>query len=472
MNRAFYEMIYEYYSTQILFGHIKYGEKLPSIEHLCYKFQVAPQTIRNMLYKLKKNGFIEISSGKKATVVYKTSNDEVINYINDYYVKRIEAIRDINEIAPLMIHPMLKKAYLLLDKEDMNILYNSIKNTDPKDTYLSFTMGSAILEKLNNKLAMNLFNEIILFYKFPYFDNKSDNFLSYTKKNNIFILEKNSYKNAIKNILISCKNHNADAFLKNYLMFENILLEDIKIYIKYPNEQSPLPTKQIPFIWHIYRDRPQKCYSVAEQIIGGIYKGTYKINSFLPSFNKMGKKYKVSFSTIRRTINLLSTLGIVKTIPRKGTKVSVENIDIKNFNNKTIIKNIKLGYESLEILKLNSKEMNEYIFSKFTNNDFENIKGKIILLDNKKSLDIILAYLENIILLTKSEFIKMVYTRHFALILWLYPINIIYEEKEIIDINHFLNILDKRDANAFSDIMVKLLINIQDLTKSLLQKKE
>ena len=48
---------------------------------------------------------------------YKTTNDEVINYINDYYVKRIEAIRDINEIAPLMIHPMLKKAYLLLDKE-------------------------------------------------------------------------------------------------------------------------------------------------------------------------------------------------------------------------------------------------------------------------------------------------------------------------------------------------------------------
>ena len=472
MNRAFYEMIYEYYSTQILFGHIKYGEKLPSIEHLCYKFQVAPQTIRNMLYKLKKNGFIEISSGKKATVVYKTSNDEVINYINDYYVKRIEAIRDINEIAPLMIHPMLKKAYLLLDKEDMNILYNSIKNTDPKDTYLSFTMGSAILEKLNNKLAMNLFNEIILFYKFPYFDDKNDHFNTYTKDNNINILERKSYKEAIKNILISCKNHKANDFLNNYLIFENILLTDIKKYIKYPDEKSLTPEKQIPFIWHVFRDRPQKCYSIAEHIIGGIYYGDYKMNSFLPSFTKMEEKYKVSFSTIRRTINLLSTLGIVKTIPRKGTIVSKENINIENFNNKTINKNIKLGYESLEILKLNAYEMNEIIFSKFSNDDFDKIKEKIISLDNKKSLDIIFAYLECIILLTKSKFIKMVYSRYFALILWIYPINLIYNEKNMNDIQDILNILNSRNADEFSIIMIKLIKNVQDITKSVLQKKE
>ena len=66
----------------------------------------------------------------------------------------------------------------------------------------------------------------------------------------------------------------------------------------------------------------------------------------------------------------------------------------------------------------------------------------------------------------------MVYTRYFALILWLYPINIIYEEKETIDINHILKILDKRDSNAFSNIMVKILENVQDIAKSVLQKKE
>ena len=472
MNRAFYEMMYEYYSTQILFGHLKFGEKLPSIEHLCYKFQVAPQTARNTLNKLRNNGFIEISAGKKATVIYKSTNEEIKSYINNYYLKRVDSITDINEIAPSMINPILKKGYKYLEKEDMNILYNTILNTDPRDTYLSFTMGSAILEKLGNKLAMNLFNEIILFYKFPYFDGINYNFYSFMEDNDINVQDRKNYKDAIDNILKSCKNHKTDEFLKNYFIFEDILLEDIQKYIKYPNDKSKISNEQIPFIWNIYRDRPQKCYSVAEKIIGEIFYGTYKINSYLPSFKKMEEKYNVSFSTIRRTINLLGTLGIVKTIPRKGTKVSIENIDLDNFNNKVINKNIKLGYESLEILKLNALEMNELIFSKFSNDDFDNIKKKIISLDNKKSLDIIFAYLSSIILFSKSKFIKMVYTRYFALILWLYPINIIYEEKETIDINHILKILDKRDSNAFSNIMVKILENVQDIAKSVLQKKE
>lgn len=72
--------------------------------------------------------------------------------------------------------------------------------------------------------------------------------------------------------------------------------------------------------WNIFRQRPQLCYTLVCSVIRDIEKGIYAKRSFLPSLPKMAKHYKVSVSTVRRSLSILNNAGLTKSFQGKGTQ--------------------------------------------------------------------------------------------------------------------------------------------------------
>lgn len=65
-----YKQLYQWLVTEIETGKYTAGQKLPSENMLCMKFQLSRQTVRNALDELEKNGYIERLKGKGSYVKY------------------------------------------------------------------------------------------------------------------------------------------------------------------------------------------------------------------------------------------------------------------------------------------------------------------------------------------------------------------------------------------------------------------
>ena len=109
---------------------------------------------------------------------------------------------------------------------------------------------------------------------------------------------------------------------------------------------------QIPFTWTIYRKRPQMRYTLASTVIREILWEVYPVGSYLPSLPKMAERYQVSLITVRRTLEVLNSLGITKTYMGVGTKVCLESIDMDIMGRSEIRENLRLHGEAMQILAL------------------------------------------------------------------------------------------------------------------------
>lgn len=107
----------------------------------------------------------------------------------------------------------------------------------------------------------------------------------------------------------------------------------------------------IPFKWNIYRQRPQVRYSLAARIIGEIFWGRYPIGSFLPPLTEMAQQYGVSLITVRRTLEVLSSLGVTESYRGSGTKVCMKSEPF-DLSSSDIQEDLRLHRESLQFLAL------------------------------------------------------------------------------------------------------------------------
>ena len=75
--------------------------------------------------------------------------------------------------------------------------------------------------------------------------------------------------------------------------------------------------------------------------------GDYPVDSYLPSLPKMAERYGVSLSTVRRTLDVLNSLGVTRTYMGIGTKVCLEPVDIKILEIPEIRENLKMHGEGI-----------------------------------------------------------------------------------------------------------------------------
>ncbi|WP_262397667.1 GntR family transcriptional regulator [Zongyangia hominis] len=194
-----------------------------------------------------------------------------------------------------------------MDEQDFAILTRLAEQPDPEDQMRLFCY---ILQKAQNPLVMNLFWESTLYLGLP--------FPMEDKGHRLYDAE--TSRKRLKELISAGRDQNPEHIYEAHLAFQLDVSKQIISYINARIPEQP-NIEPLPFVWKVYRDRPEICGSLAIRVIHDVYLGDFQGMEFLPSYEKLAGKYGVSVSTMRRTIGVLNQLGATQSINGKGTRI-------------------------------------------------------------------------------------------------------------------------------------------------------
>ena len=446
MNRGKHNLIYDCYRCHILFGHFELGSYIPTIEEMCGIFQVAPQTVRNALLKLQKDGLVSVSPGRHTIVTYDAPQEEKLRYTQRYYLARRDAIRDVYGISSAVLMPLFHEGCQRLSEEACQRMLKSIRNRGTDFAALSIICCGNILHALNNPLANSLLGDMIGFFQFPYvpwFDEMQDPL--YLENHQLLVS--------------SCESLDREGIFKAFVYLQKMTQDTLQIFIRKADEVLETPT-QIPFQWHLYRARSQQCYSLAAAIVHKIIDGEYPENTLIPSYESVVKETALSKNTARRAAAILQDLGGLRSINGVGNQICFSEPNWKELQKPVMEKNISMALQSLEILSLTAGEVIGHAFELITERQEEDVQA--ILRKNANAvhgLGLVVSLMEHLTTRT-LPFASEVYDKLFEFLLLAYPL-FIYHNGQQENISQYVIGLEQslrtRDAEQFSAQLLELL---------------
>lgn len=339
-EQQFSNLIYEYFLQKIHFGYYTYGSALPSIEIMCREFSVSPQTVKTALQCLRVEGYIAMHNGRSTRVLFQETEQERMAFTQKYYAERRDVFPEIYRMIEQVITPLLVEGIDRMDDEDM--AYVAHLSAHAKSSHLMH-FYCYTLQKLENPLLMNLFWESALFQGFP--------FVQETEDANIY--NNSLTRDILREIIVCKKEGDRDGMRRILYSFQGDGFNRAYEYIKSEYCVHSVPReKQITFTWRIYRGHPQLCYSLALRLLHEIYMGEYRDEEFLPSYEKMADKYNASVSTMRRTVRLLTELGVVQPINGRGIRIFSTGTQVQepDFTSPGVRRNLALFYQAFELI--------------------------------------------------------------------------------------------------------------------------
>lgn len=410
-EQQFSNLIYDYFLLRFRFQYYKYGDFLPSIKMLCQQFCVSPPPVKAALKRLRSKGYISMHNGQMTKVLYQQSQKEFADFIQHFYSERGDSLPDLFESGASIFVPLLVEGIRLMDEEDLSYVSSLAEHAAPEDLtkFYYFT-----LQKLKNPLVMNLFWETSMFQGFPFVRNYGSKELY-----NISFIKQN-----LEKTMIHIKNQDWDGLHKLLYTFQKEGFEKANSYIQ-RNIRSDSAAEKISFIWRIYRDYPQLCYSLTLHMLHDIYLGEFREAEFLPSYEKMAAKYKVSVSTMRRTVQILNSLGATQTINGKGTRIfSIGERSVEtDFTSPAVRRNLSFFFQSFEILIASCEKATCETLSVLSPDEKEKLISQLekCLTDDRCDLSL----WSLLICITKKhplQGIREIYGKLYGLFLWGYPL--------------------------------------------------
>lgn len=413
------EIIYDYFTSRIRFGYFMHGDPLPSIIQIRRQFGVSALTVRAVLLQMKKNGFIETSERKPATVTYRPDEQAEQEYIR-YFLSHMEGMDDICRSSDIIFSPIIQQYFQKHDKASIKRMRSKLKNTD-LHTARPITMFYAeAMQSLNNSLLINLHWEMVRYMSTPYLNTPLNFEEVYSQAADYIeqildLLETGQFKQAAKE---------AEVFNGNITCrFFN------EVRSSFPRDKT---TVQIPFQWYIYREHPQLCYTLAAEIMSKIDKRIYRQGEYLPSCRALSLEYEVSLITVRRTIRLLNDLRVTETLNGIGTRViSGQNKDFPDFTHPQIRKSMILFLQALQISSFSCRNVAVHTLSSLDGNAFLSLEQDLqAYIDRKTTFltgELCLHFIgEN----SPSPFIREVYSQLYRLMLWGHSLHVFFQDTE------------------------------------------
>jgi len=395
------ELIYEYYESRILFGIYRYGDQLKSVSQICASFGLARNTVQTALNKLEEAGYIKTEQRKMARVVYQGTRDMFRENAARYFVPRRDGIRDINQWGPLMFSLVWEKGLQNMAQSTKGAAagkQNPTETVEADPTKLYYD----VLSTFNNRLMDSLYWQFLRYLNY-FYPNKEWGTAVYVQNGLLSVEKANDMK------------READAYYTR--IFREVISFVDSIYEKYHLQD----VEQIPFTWTIYRKRPQVRYTLASTIIREILWEVYPLGSYLPSLPKMAEQYQVSLITVRRTLDVLHSLGVTETYMGVGTRVCLEPIDPDTINIPEIRDNLLLHGEGMEILALTVHDVTLFTLEAIAADKREELSQKIGRLRDKNNnilcIDVLLDFISSE---APSAFLRECYGKLRELVTWGY----------------------------------------------------
>ena len=303
------ELVYEYLHSCILFERFPYGSKLPSIQDIARRFNVAKETVRRIFKQLEAEGLLHVDARKLAVVCYQRKQDD-LSYTLQYFHNRQYLFDDVYQSANIVFSALMKEASALLDKADRQAILTILQGKQLYHLENMTHICLLYLGKLNNALIVSFFLEIIRYLRFPYLD--CHNLLKTWEL-------RTEQSTSILILLDKIKHYENSPWANTEIYMPQIYMDLVRQEL---NCHPPMqPIERIPFRWKIHRKHPQLCQTIAANILHQIKEGKLCYGEFLPSHSALVESLHVSNSTVRRALDLLDNLGFVETVQGKGRRL-------------------------------------------------------------------------------------------------------------------------------------------------------
>ena len=166
-KETLFEYLYHSLREEIISGRMPFGSTLPSIMRLCELYHVGIRTVRDVLKRLKQEGYIKTEERKPMRVIYRQDQREQESAAVTYIVKYQHSLRDVYATMTLIMPRILSFAvqvcsdYTLHQMEE-TVKEAAVKNTDIRwKTNLKFFY--ALLDQTHNMFFRDLFSSLELY---------------------------------------------------------------------------------------------------------------------------------------------------------------------------------------------------------------------------------------------------------------------------------------------------------------------
>ncbi|MBU5627301.1 GntR family transcriptional regulator [Oscillibacter sp. MSJ-2] len=358
--------VYSALLTQIQFGAYRCGEKLPIIEETSERLCVSIDTARAAYLKLKEKGYISLVKNAGATVKAAYDDKETERFIQTFFSTRKDAMMDLgNSLGPLLGNAQwLGLKYASPQTlEAMERLFREEKTAAP------FAMLSHLNQKycaLGNSLLMHLVWQMFMFLYDPFFC---------IEDNQRYFDPSADY---LQTLLALCRKKDwsglRSAVDRSIKQIPSALAWFYESRITFPP-----PEAETPFIWSSYKKSQQLCYTIAMDILLSISRGIYPAGSLLPSQEELARQRGVSVSTVRRALDLLSSVGAVKSAKYVGTRVLPldKATDNSDFSKPVLRRRLLDMAESLQLLAISCKEVSLTTLSALDAGSVQRLYGQL-----------------------------------------------------------------------------------------------
>lgn len=421
-EQQYSNLVYEYFLTRIQFRYYKYGDCLPSIDTLCRELSVSSQTVKAALKRLRAEGYIDMHNGRTTKVIFRQDKETSIQCILRYFSCRIQGFQDLYQSVGLIMRPLLLESFYRADEKDLACLTRLAGGSCTDDVLHFFCF---VLQKIDNPLAMNLYWETSIYWGLLFLKHDDGKDLS-----DVALLHEE-----IERCVQLAKNKEWPLLSRQLQAFRQ---DSIGRAVDLLSQRIPLAenVEHIPFVWRIYRERPQVCYSLASWLLHEIYLGSYREAEFLPSYEKMAETYGVSVSTMRRTIKVLNQLGAVRSINGKGTMVFGISVpcDTPDFTDPVVRRNLAFFFQSFELLVYSCEAVLQHCLTNTAQGEKNGLAGQLEqdLAHGGQEL----ALWRCLLFITKHsplKGIREIYGRIYSLFLWGYPLKASHDGNPALD---------------------------------------
>ena len=366
------QTIYRSLAGKIQLGFFDDGERFPSAKEIAERYRVSYCPAQRALKMLERDGLIQLNRGKNTIILGKPYE----NYLeSDVFKRRAAALSDLLKSLDIL-SPAICLQSLLHCRESLAL--KKEQALPGRSLYQQFERS---LHSLGSQTALSLYYDISSVAESALLDILC---LKLGKK------EAEAFLHAAALEYTSC----FEDFTKESAESIGHRLEHLSETFRKPFEEYLAELERPPdiepeaFVWEPNKGRTRYCDIVAIDMICKINQGIYPLGTLLPGGPVLADTYHVSEITIRRTIGLLNTLGVVQTINGVGTRVIGPGDASIPYRLKELMLdgNLKAFLEALQLLAVTGKPVFLYTFPWIPEEVLAAIAGAAAIPEEKSSM--------------------------------------------------------------------------------------
>lgn len=318
-SSTLFQYLYTTLTAEIHTEKLRYGERLPSIRELCRIYNVGIRTVNDVLKALNDNGYIKTEIRKNATVIYR--NDEQMGSLQpvEQLLARKEAVVDLLKTMGCFFPHIIASGAMLCDTAHLKEMIRSARGLKNKPIKEKWRISTYIIQQIislhGNRLLTELFINMNIYGQVPVLEGLENPFLDMTwdQERNISFLFDSIKEKDYEGLYTRIE----ELYVNGALKVERYLEELAEIYPQFANVDKTV------YKWDARNGRMFRYMEVSRKIASKIGKKIYPVNGSLPTIIEMADEYSVSLSTVRKALGVLNTLGIVRTVKKGGSIVTL-----------------------------------------------------------------------------------------------------------------------------------------------------